>query len=271
MKPPSSSILKFRPVVFTLFALGFSGIAEGVTVVYQQGVNPTAGYLSSDTMIRGDGANISLNYGAGAYNIVGKVPASPLRVLYAYTLSDIPAGAIITSVTMTVRGERNDSTSASGAAAFELHQLTGSFDEGTGGLSGAANSGATWNNRANGTTWTTPGGDYSSTVLSSISVDSRAADEVSYTFGSTPELIAAAQNALNGTGTLSMLLKLNDTSEASASRRVFFLYGDDATDATGVTPNSYYRPYLTIEYIPEPSTAILGALAGIGMVVRRKR
>lgn len=220
-------------------------------------------------MIRGDGANASNNYGAGTYNIVGTVPAGALRALFAYSLSGIPSDAIITSVTLTIVGEKNDTTSPNSSVDYNLHQLNRTFTEGTGGLSGATNSGATWNNSANGTAWTTPGGDFNSTVLSTISVNTRSADEIAYTFNSTPALVAAAQNALANGSDLSFLMKMNETSEALAVRNVFFFYGDDAT-GTGNADVSK-RPILTVTYIPEPGTMASAAFGGLLLMARRRR
>ena len=243
-------------------------LASAATLTFQSGVSPDSGYTASDTMIRGDGTgNSANNYGAGSYNIVGTVPAGALRALFSYSLAGIPTDAIITSVTLTIVGERSDSTSPAGSVAYNLHQLNGTFEEGSGGLTGSSTvGGATWANSASGTAWSNPGGDFNSTVLSSISVNTRSADEISYTFNSTPELVAAAQNALANGGDLSMLMKINDTSEALASRNVFFFYGDDAA-----TADAAKRPILTITYIPEPSAVASAALGGLLLLGRRRR
>lgn len=263
---PLTTHFKNGFAVSSLLAVMLPAFAHSATVVYQQGVSPAPGYVSSDTMIRGDGNNALLNFGTGTYNIAGKVPNGPLRTLYSFSLTDIPAGATITSVSLTVRGERNDTNSPDAGVVFNLHQLVGGFTEGSGGLTGTAAVGATWGERAPGTAWTTPGGDYLAPVLSSITVNSRSADETTYTFGSSLALVAAVQNALNGNGTFSMIMKLNDTQEALGERRVFFLYGDDAVELAN-------RPALTVTYevIPEPATAVLGAFAAAGLLVRRRR
>lgn len=267
MNPLTTRFKNRRPLaVSSLLAVMLPAFGQAATVVYQQGVSPAPGYVSSDTMIRGDGNNALLNFGTGTYNIAGKVPNGALRTLYSFSLTDIPAGAVITSVSLTVRGERNDTGSPDALMNFDLHQLVGGFTEGTGSLAGTAGAGATWNERAPGTAWTTPGGDYLAPVLSSIAVNPRSADETTYTFGSSLALVAAVQNALNGGGTFSMIMKLNGDQEALADRRVFFLYGDDAVELAN-------RPALTVTYevIPEPAAAMLGAIAGVAFMVRRRR
>jgi hypothetical protein len=268
----SNSVLH-RPArrIFPVAALGVVSAfsAHAATVTFQQGFSPDSDYKSSDTMIRGDDGNAVNNYGAGGYNIVGRVPNGPLRTLFTYSIASIPSDAIITSVTLTIIGERNDTTSTNASTLFNLHKLNGSFVEGNGTLTGTANAGANWTSRGDGVAWTTPGGDFDSTVLSSISVNSRSADEKGYTFNSTPELVAAAQNALSNGGDLSFLMKLNDASEASTSRNVFFFYGDDAAGTNNVDADK--RPILTITYIPEPSVIASVALGGLLLLGRRQR
>ncbi|NRA12953.1 MAG: DNRLRE domain-containing protein, partial [Crocinitomicaceae bacterium] len=89
------------------------------------------------------------------------------RALLKFDLSTIPAGATITSVTLDVNVD-NVSTGA-GNDTYNIHPLTLAFGEGTsnGGGTGAAAVApdATWNDAMFGTsTWTTPGGDFLSSV-----------------------------------------------------------------------------------------------------------
>ena len=241
-------------------------VASGAnTLVLQPGVLPTATYESEATTIRSDNAN--LNYGGASYGIVGRISASgQLRNVLGFSLGDLPAGSIITSITLTIKGERNDSgSSISEDVGFNLHELNSTFVEGVGNVNGANDTvgGVTWNSSQSGTSWT-PGGDFNSLVLSSITANPEAADEVTYTFGTSDAFVAAAQAALDGDGSLDLLLKLNDTDESEGGRRAFFYHSDDAAILED-------RPILTIEFIPEPASFALLVLGGMIGVVRRRR
>ncbi|WAC18248.1 DNRLRE domain-containing protein [Luteolibacter sp. SL250] len=247
--------------------------AGAASLILQQGVSPATGYVSSMATIRSDFP--SNNYGAGTYGLVGSLSGANLRTVFGFSLADIPAGSTITSISLTIRGERNDTNSVDGAVDFNLHQLTRPFVEGTGNVNGSndVDGGVRWNAAQSGTPWTANGGDYNSLILSTVSADPGTVDEVLYTFSTSSAFVAAAQAAFEGGNTLDMLMKMSATYEGDGSRRVFFFHSDDATDTVpgdGITPDSYYRPFLTVEYVPEPGVAILGALGG-GLLLGRRR
>lgn len=97
------------------------------------------------------------------------------RALLQFDLSSIPAGATITSATLTLNCNSSGETTNS---LYTLHALTTAFGEGISLPSGAGGTGATaiapdatWANAMTPTpAWTTPGGDFVPTVVSSVSM-----------------------------------------------------------------------------------------------------
>lgn len=244
--------------------LATASVSEAATVILRQGSTPTTDYEIGNAGIREDNPNG--NYGASPSGTAGRLTGptgSRLRSVFSYSLSAIPAGATIDSISMFLRGEKDDPDSVTGQFVFDLHALSGSFVEGTSNNGNTSIGFVTWNNRTTSTGWGTPGGTFSSTVLSSINVNSEENAGVNYTFQSSSDFVAAAQLALDGGTPLALLLKLSD--ETLTGRRIFFYDTDDAT----VIAN---RPALVINYtIPEPATAMLAALAGAGFMIRRRR
>ncbi len=232
------------------------------TIVLRQGVSPTAAYENGNAGIRTD--NVNANYGGSLNVTTGKLTTDTgalLRSVFSYSLADIPAGATITGVSLFIQGERNDANSVNRPVDFTLHTLSTTFVEGAGTASGSTGiPGVTWANAP----------AFSSTVLSTIAVSPQSQAGVNYSFASSLNFIAAAQAALNSGTDLSLLLKLSDAEEAAtgagAGRRILFYHSDEAATLAS-------RPALTITYevIPEPGTAMLGAMAGLGLLVRRKR
>ncbi|HSU50060.1 MAG TPA: DNRLRE domain-containing protein [Segetibacter sp.] len=107
--------------------------------------------------------------GAGQYLFVGRNTSqnqsSIQRALIHFDLSQIPAGAVITSATLSIYIDRSAPSAATG---IELHKLTSAWGEGTSDAAGKETSGAaatandaTWSQRLfPSSNWTTAGGDY---------------------------------------------------------------------------------------------------------------
>lgn len=214
------------------------------------------------TQIRSD--QPAMNFGSDVPQIIGTT-ASPaiLRGLQSYSLSSIPAGSTITSVSlrMTVRSTDGSSDTLTGVM-FNLHQLTASFTEGNGAGAGVNSGDASWNVRGpGGAAWTTAGGDFSPTVLSSFGANAGNAAGTSYTFATGTDFVAAVQSALDSNTPLYLMIKLGN--EDTTVRKAFFFESDDG--------NAAGRPQLIVEYVPEPGPVVLAALAGAGWLARRRR
>ena len=249
--------------------LGVCPSIYGATISYQKGASPSAGYVSDIVSL--NQTTPDTNGVGGGSNFIGHATTGANRAFRSamgFPLSDIPAGSTINSVTLTLYGRGAATAGASSTLyTIELHELTGSFTE----------AGATWNNRFDAApagvggadvVWATAGGDFSPTVLSSLTAaPSGVALNVAYTFSSTTDFVAAAQAALDGTGTLYMV-GLAPLGEVAANETRFNFGSDDfATLAI--------RPLLTVDYtpIPEPnSVLILGlGMAGLASFQRRLR
>lgn len=231
--------------------------AQAVVVTFQE----TGSYTTGITQIRSD--QTGNNYGADGNLIVGRTTApATIRGLLSFSLASIPAGSTINSIKLTLVTASADATSSSGAAVLNLYNLNGAFVEGTGTSSGTASTtSATWLRR-DSSTWTS-GGDFNSTVLSSKSINpvTVVAGAVQ-DFDTSASFVAAAQAALDGGTSLSLLLKLNDTDEGTNLRRAFFFNSDDFATVAN-------RPKLSIDYtpLPEPSAGLFTLLAGGLMLV----
>ncbi|MBX3742391.1 MAG: DNRLRE domain-containing protein [Akkermansiaceae bacterium] len=236
----------------SILSAATAGIASSATITLREGVSPTTGYTSVSTTIRADSPNN--NYSTDTRAIAGRLTGANgalIRTVMSYSLADIPAGATIDSISLFVQGSTNDSPST--AVSFSLHELTTSFAGGT----------VTWNNSATGTVWGTAGGDFSTTVLSTINVTPSANVGVGYSFASSSDFVAAAQRVLNSGSELSLLMKLTD--ESVTGRQIFFQHSD-------VSSTTAARPALVINYtIPEPSAALLGITGAMGFFLRRRR
>jgi hypothetical protein len=234
----------------TLLTLGVSAAAPAEVVT----LNPSKDNTLFEDSIGG------LSNGAGAYMFVGENRAAVTRRgVTAFDLSDIPSGAIIDSVTLRVHCSRT----SSGARAVQLHRLTADWGEGTsdsgdpGGSGAAPTAGdATWiHTFYDQSFWSAPGGDFSATVSSAVSVNNIGF----YTFPSSAGLVADVQHWVNDPAdNFGWLLMGPENGGASAKR---------LDTREHLTPE--WRPALTINYsIPEPTSI---ALLIVGVTTLRRR
>ena len=239
--------------------LGMCQSTYGISIGFQEGVSPSVGYQSGVATLN-QGAP-DANGATGASNYIGHSGTganAAFRSLDAFDISAIPAGSTINSVTLTLYGRGAAVAGASSTSyTIELHELIGAGTE----------AGVTWNNRfdaapagaggADGP-WTNAGGDFSPTVLSSLSAaPSGVALNSAYLFSSSAAFVAAAQSALDGSGTLYLLGIAPVGEVASVETRFNFGSDDFATAAL--------RPLLSIDYtapVPEPTSVFL---IGFGM------
>lgn len=152
----------FAMVILTLLALNpVGGLGQGaVEFVLENGVNDYDG--TRDTTIYAESNNTN---GAGMGLFAGfTARGNERRALIAFDLADVPEGAQITSVALSLVISRTQP----GAISLALHRLTADWGEGdvdAGGQEGsgtpASDGSATWRSNVLGSSnWETPGGDF---------------------------------------------------------------------------------------------------------------
>ncbi|MFK7910039.1 MAG: DNRLRE domain-containing protein [Akkermansiaceae bacterium] len=175
-----------------------------------------------------------------------------LRTAVAFDLSNpLLTGATINSATLTFTARDADSSSANGTITLDLHQLSSSF----------TNDGVTWTSRNGTDNWITAGGDFGAALASTTGDPGTTAPGDTFSFSS-GSLAGAAESSIGGSF---YLLAKTDSENNDSTRRLFrFASSRNTTSAPG--------PVLTIDYtpIPEPSTALLGALGGLFLLRRRR-
>ncbi|MGV6862526.1 MAG: T9SS type A sorting domain-containing protein [Putridiphycobacter sp.] len=166
------------------------------------------------------------------------------RALIQYDFSVIPAGSIITNVSLTLNVDQV-SVGAPATSDFTLHKVTTAWGEGTsnGGGTGAAAVApdATWSDAMFGTsTWTTAGGDYNGTASASTTLTNATGN---FTWSSSG-MIADVQSWVN----------------MSSPNNGWILIGDEATNCTAKRFGSNdlgTGPNLIVEYMcPVAPTAV---------------
>lgn len=226
-------------------------------------LNPTA-----DNHIRNgnSGPSLTQNYGGNIEMLAGTVGASDFaRTLLAFDLSSpLLTGATINSVSLTFTTTTTDTGSTSATVGYSLYQLTQTFTEGSGTVASPSTDDSTWANRTTGTAWTTAGGTFNSTVLSSYSTNPNTlAAGSTVTFGSTSNFTSVVSSSI-GASYFGLLLK--QTTEGSVRELLRLASGENATSSNW--------PVLTIDYtaVPEPSTyAVLAGLGALGWAAARRR
>jgi hypothetical protein len=213
-----------------------------LALALRQGVG---GYTHLATFIRGD----IVNWNAGARDqvIVGRWGGQPLRPLLSFVLSPLPTNAVIQSVTLDFW---TDATAGIGTVGdVELLKLHATPAEGTGtsssDSSNGAGTGATWLSRTGGTNvsdlWTNAGGDFEMNVLSSVPGYDATIIGAQKTFGSTPQLVALAQSALNAGQPLNLLMP-SPATETGTNNYISRISSDD-------NPVLTVRPQLTLTFL----------------------
>ncbi len=160
----------------------------------------------------------------------------------------LPAGSIINSVELEMNLSQSQSTSTTN---ISLHRVLQDWGEGTSNSDGNAGGGqgaasttgdATWIHTSYpDSTWNTPGGDFDATVSSTVAVGPALG---SYTWSSTPELVAEVQFWLDNSAQNFGWLLLGQEVAGSAKRF-------DSHENTGGT-----GPQLRIDFTPPPPMPI---------------
>jgi len=207
---------------------------------------------------------------------------SPRRALIAFDMTSIPAGAIITSVqlTLTLGQIANGGPASATIGLFALTQnwgqgTTGGTATGIGGTGQGypANPGdATWNSASYSPTtptqWTTPGGGHASTTSATLFLNNNTVGN-SFTWLSTPQLVANAQGWLNDPAT-NFGLELINADEVSPS--TLFAFYSSEWDNAHFGGSASQVPQLQVIYtVPEPCTAALAFAGALGCLARRRR
>ena len=222
-------------------------ISSQITTALRQGEND---YSHAATFIRGDSQ--SWNSGTRDQMLVGRndTPSKLFRSVLSFPLSGIPQNATLTGISLDFWTHPIDAGTGT-VSALELRELTAPPVEGTGSGSTAtdgAGSGATWINRTQTLPWTAPGGDFNSTILSTVPSFNPASLGVKRTFPSSSAFLATAQNAVANESPLNLML-LSPSPESSSTTNFTRLASDDH-------PNTALRPLLALTWTPTPAPVI---------------
>ncbi|MCB1132921.1 MAG: hypothetical protein KDN05_17490, partial [Verrucomicrobiae bacterium] len=220
-------------------------VATPAEITFREGVG---GYSHAATFIRADSR--SWNSGARDQILVGKlIGGNPLRAVFSFPLTGIPAGVTVNHVTLDLWTDAGAGTGTVGA--LELRKLSGTPVEGTGtGTNSAdgAGTGATWLRRTDSLAWTSAGGDFETTVLSTVPGFPATATNVRKTFPSTSSLVSAFQDA-SGSGQPLNLMVISPGSE-SGEGSLFTRISSDDSPLTG------QRPLLTVGWAAGAAPAV---------------
>jgi hypothetical protein len=194
---------------------------------FQNGYPASGGTLTftpaADTYLRED--QTGRNYGSCATLGVDLETTRRLRSLLKFDLTSIPAGATITSVSLMMQATAVQNNTA---FTIDAHSISSDWNEGT---LCDANGNSNWNNR-NASAWTTAGGDYSGTILSSVAVSTTG----SYTWPSGANFISAVQGWVNTPANNNGLLLKFNTEGGGNQAKTF-------SSSTGTS-----APVLTVTY-----------------------
>ncbi|MCU0749224.1 MAG: family 16 glycosylhydrolase [Akkermansiaceae bacterium] len=223
-------------------------IASPASLSLREGENS---YAHAATFIRSD--SNGWNSGARDQFLIGKSAASGnfFRGVLSFGLSGVPANATLTGVSLDLWTHPVDAGSGN-VAALELRQLVatpveGSGNSGTDAANGAG-SGATWLSRNGSNSWSSPGGDFGATVLSSLPGFNAAALATQRTFPTSSSFLAAAQTALGAGQPLNLML-ISPLTESGANAAFARIASDDH-------PTVARRPRLTLSWSISPAPVI---------------
>ena len=188
-------------------------------------------------------SNGGLSDGAGIHLFTGKTnTGSRRRALIAFDLSQIPAGATITGVTLTL----HVSQTVAGSETLTIHGVIADWGEGTsnagvfrdGSGTPSATGDATWIHRFfSSTRWTNPGGDFLNGTDASAVADSAGTNVV---FNATTAMIARVQGWVDQPSANFGWIVIGNE---SANRSTKELSSREST-------NTAERPTLAIDYLP---------------------
>jgi hypothetical protein len=158
--------------------------------------------------------------------LVGRVGSGKyFRAFLRFDLSSLPPGALLDTATLTLAIRIPDASSVNetaGARGLTVHGLTESF----------APSSITWNSRASGTAWTTPGGtfnpDAAVTAITSPPYFLDVTDGQTFVFPATTNLFALVQSIQTNNAadkSLYLVVRTPDLETNYASRKIYRFAG----------------------------------------------
>ncbi len=172
------------------------------------------------------------NLGASSTLVVGTtagVGASPARsraLLKFDVAASIPTNAAVNSVTLTVKVNKMPNPKVD--SIFDLRRMLQSWNEGkkSGNVGSAAGVGeTTWRDRlhasstANATLWTSPGGGTNTDFSAVVSASTMVRGLATYTFESTPELVADVQTWLQDTNSNQGWIMMSQSEKTARTAR----------------------------------------------------
>ncbi len=189
----------------------------------------------------------------------GGLGVGPQRALVSFDLaSEIPAGAIITDVQLTLNIIQ--AGAGSGVDSFALHRLLQDWGEGTSEAPGGAGTDATpgdatWVHTFFDTdAWANPGGDFVSSASAAATIGTSGQE----TWGSTAELVADAQAWLDDPSSNFGWILIGSESVPSSSRKF------ESKESTN-------GPLLMVTYVPEPTSVAVLLMGGATVICSRWR
>ncbi|MFZ5893805.1 MAG: DNRLRE domain-containing protein [Myxococcota bacterium] len=216
-------------------------LGDGVTPmrIFVQGVAPKDSYTEQHAAQLRSNSSTPDNNG----NMVVGYNNAKIRSVLSFDISDIPIGKTIDTVQLQLTHvEVGQGTSP---VAVNLYAMTNSFNEAE----------TTWSFARSGVRWNTEGGDFSSTVLSTVTAVPSAVPRFSkLVFQNQNAFRDAVRRAYNGDKVVRLMVSLADES-AAAGTRTFTLATDDwaPPDANGnPAGNATFRPRLIVTYTPGP-------------------
>ncbi len=217
--------------------------------------------------------NTAAANGAGNVIFAGKTFRNDTirRALIAFDLSNaIPAGSIVTSVSLTLDVTREPSTPPLNGTMHRVSTSWGEAGSSTGSGTGApaAPGDATWSHRffpggvSSGSAWSTAGGDFAATPSATAAVG---AANTTVTWASTPQMVADVQAWVDQPATNHGWAVLCDETVSGSATQF----------ASREWPETHRVPRLTVEFTPASpsesdvplSTLLTVAIAALALVV----
>lgn len=228
---------------------------------FREGSLPTAPYTHLARELRENGSIPATDVNIRVGNLDSNSGVGDMRTVFGFDVSAIGAVNEVTEVTLRLVV---DTLGGSGAIGdLELHAVL----PGDGGEN-MVESQVDWSDRNGADPWTTAGGDFDSTVLSSITVGdvTNLSDGDVLVFESSAAWVAIVQDALDNGTPLEFILLAPDA-EAGATNSFIRFRSDDFGGA-----GSLSRPLLSVSFlVPTPAALPAGLLCLASIAARRRR